>query len=98
MSEILIRPLVTEKMTSIQDRQGKFGFVVKQSANKIEIKKAIEKTYGVNVIQINTIRYDGKLKHRYTKAGVVSGRSAGYKKAIGSWQQAKPLTFILTSN
>ncbi|MBM3449250.1 MAG: 50S ribosomal protein L23 [Bacteroidota bacterium] len=82
MSEILIRPLVTEKMTSIQDRQGKFGFVVKQSANKIEIKKAIEKTYGVNVIQINTIRYDGKLKHRYTKAGVVSGRSAGYKKAI----------------
>ncbi|MFN5093472.1 MAG: 50S ribosomal protein L23, partial [Bacteroidota bacterium] len=50
--------------------------------NKIEIKKAIEKTYGVNVIQINTIRYDGKLKHRYTKAGVVSGRSAGYKKAI----------------
>jgi large subunit ribosomal protein L23 len=82
MSEILIRPLVTEKMTSIQDRQGKFGFVVKQSANKIEIKKAIEKTYGVNVIQINTIRYDGKLKHRYTKVGVVSGRSAGYKKAI----------------
>jgi large subunit ribosomal protein L23 len=82
MSEILIRPLVTEKMTSIQDRQGKFGFVVKQSANKIEIKKAIEKTYGVNVIQINTIRYDGKLKHRYTKAGVVSGRSAGCKKAI----------------
>jgi len=82
MSEILIRPLVTEKMTSIQDRQGKYGVVVKQSANKIEIKKAIEKTYGVNVIQINTIRYDGKLKQRYTKAGIVSGRSAGYKKAI----------------
>ena len=47
MSEILIRPLVTEKMTSIQDRQGKFGFVVKQSANKIEIKKAIER-YGID--------------------------------------------------
>jgi len=82
MSEILIRPLVTEKMTAIQDKQGKYGFVVKQDANKIQIKKAIEQTYGVTVMQINTLRYDGKNKFRYTKTGIVSGRSAGYKKAI----------------
>jgi len=82
MSEILIRPLVTEKMTAIQEKQGKYGFVVAVNANKIEIKKAIEKNYGVSVMQINTIRYDGKNKFRYTKAGIVSGRSASYKKAI----------------
>ena len=82
MSEILIRPLVTEKMTGIQEKQGKYGFVVALTANKIEIKKAIEKNYGVTVMQINTLRYDGKTKSRNTKAGVVSGRSASYKKAI----------------
>jgi len=76
MSEILIRPLVTEKMTGIQEKQGKYGFVVALNANKME------KNYGVTVMQINTIRYDGKNKFRYTKAGIVSGRSASYKKAI----------------
>lgn len=80
--EILIRPLVTEKMTAIQEKQGKFGFIVDRSANKIEIKKAIEKAYGVNVLAVNTIRYDGKRKTRFTKTGIIEGRSQGYKKAI----------------
>ena len=82
MNPILIRPLITEKMTSIQEKQGKYGFIVDVNANKIEIKKAIESTYGVNVIKLNTLRYDGKAKSRYTKAGVLSGRTASYKKAI----------------
>jgi len=82
MTEILIRPLVTEKMTAIQEKQGKFGFIVNKDANKIEIKKAIEKAYGVNVEQVNTIRYDVKRKFRYTKAGILEGRSKSYKKAI----------------
>ena len=80
--EILIRPLVTEKMTAIQEKQGKFGFIVDRSANKIEIKKAVEKAYGVNVLAVNTIRYDGKRKTRFTKTGIIEGRSQGYKKAI----------------
>jgi large subunit ribosomal protein L23 len=82
MNPILIRPLITEKMTSIQEKQGKYGFIVDVKANKIEIKKAIESTYGVNVIKLNTLRYDGKAKSRYTKAGILSGRTASYKKAI----------------
>ena len=82
MNEILIRPLVTEKMTAIQEKQGKFGFIVDRNANKIEIKKAIEKAYGVTVEKVNTLRYDGKRKSRYSKTGVISGRSQGYKKAI----------------
>lgn len=80
--EILIRPLVTEKMTSIQDKLGKYGFIVDVNANKIEIKKAIEKAYGVSVTTVNTLRYDGKRKTRYTKTGVIEGRSKSYKKAI----------------
>jgi large subunit ribosomal protein L23 len=82
MNPILIRPLITEKMTSIQEKQGKYGFIVDVNANKIQIKKAIESTYGVNVMKLNTLRYDGKAKSRYTKAGVLSGRTASYKKAI----------------
>ena len=82
MSQILIRPLVTEKMTAITEKQGKFGFIVHVDANKIEIKKAVEKQLGVKVLDVNTIRYSGKRKFRYTKTGITSGRSASYKKAI----------------
>ena len=93
MSEILIRPLVTEKMTSIQDRQGKFGFVVKQSANKIEIKHAVEKSYGVTVVKVNTINVDGKRKFRYTAKGIIEGRSQSYKKAIIKLQAGETIDF-----
>lgn len=82
MKEILIRPLVTEKMTAISEKQGKFGFIVNIDANKIEIKKAVETAYGVTVEKVNTVRYDGKSKYRYTTKGIISGRSASYKKAI----------------
>jgi large subunit ribosomal protein L23 len=82
MKEILIRPLVTEKMTAITDKQGKYGFIVDIDANKIEIKKAIKQAYGVEVLAVNTIRYDGKRKFRYTAKGIIEGRSKSYKKAI----------------
>jgi large subunit ribosomal protein L23 len=91
--EILIKPLVTEKMTAIQEKQGKFGFIVDRNANKIEIKKAIESAYGVKVTAVNTIRYDGKAKFRYTKTGIVEGRSQGYKKAIISLAAGDTIDF-----
>jgi large subunit ribosomal protein L23 len=91
--EILIKPLVTEKMTAIQEKQGKFGFIVNVNANKIEIKKAVEKTYGVTVTAVNTIRYDGKRKTRYTKTGIIEGRSASYKKAIISLAAGDTIDF-----
>lgn len=91
--EILIRPLVTEKMTALQEKQGKYGFIVDRDANKIQIKKAIEKAYGVNVTKINTIRYDGKVKVRFTKTGVQSGRSQAYKKAIVSLAAGETIDF-----
>ncbi len=90
---ILIRPLVTEKMTALQEKQGKYGFIVDVNANKIEIKKAIEKAYGVSVTAVNTLRYDGKRKTRYTKTAIIEGRSKSYKKAIVSLKAGETIDF-----
>lgn len=81
MSEILIKPLVTEKMTG-QNEKGYFGFVVDKDANKVEIRKAVEKMYGVKVVDVNTAVLPGKKKTRYSKARVVSGHSGSFKKAF----------------
>jgi large subunit ribosomal protein L23 len=81
MKNILIKPLVTEKVTVLNEK-GKYGFVVDKSANKIQIKQAVEKQYGVNVEEVKTLIAPGKKKTRYTKAGILSGKTSSYKKAI----------------
>jgi large subunit ribosomal protein L23 len=78
---VLKKPLVTEKVSALNEK-GKYGFIVDAEANKVEIKKAVEKQYGVNVESVNTMNVMGKFKTRYTKAGVLSGRRPNYKKAI----------------
>lgn len=78
---VLIKPLVTEKITSLNEK-GKYGFVVEKNANKVEIKKAVEKMYGVNVEKVTTMRYAGKEKVRYTQTKIMSGRTSSFKKAI----------------
>jgi large subunit ribosomal protein L23 len=78
---VLKKPLVTEKVSALNEK-GKYGFIVDAEANKVEIKKAVEKQYGVNVEKVNTMNVMGKLKTRYTKAGVLAGRRPNYKKAI----------------
>ena len=80
--EIVLKPIVTEKMTALSEKFNRFGFVVSKEANKIEIKKAIELMYDVAVIDVNTMNYAGKSKSRYTKAGMINGKTASYKKAI----------------
>ena len=89
---ILVRPLVTEK-ASEGNEKGKYGFVVERKANKVEIKKAIEKMYGVNVESVNTINYLGKMKRRYTKSKVVAGRMPSYKKAIVTVAEGEIIDF-----
>ena len=69
---IIIKPLVTEKMTAITDKLNRFGFVVRPEANKLEIKKEIEALYNVTVVDVNTVKYAGKNKSRYTKAGIIN--------------------------
>jgi large subunit ribosomal protein L23 len=77
---IIIKPIVTEKVSSAEEF-GRYGFVVDEKANKIEIKKAIESKYGVSVAAVNTIRYAGKAK-RNKKTWAYDGRTSSYKKAI----------------
>jgi large subunit ribosomal protein L23 len=90
---VLIRPLITEKMTGISEKLKQYGFVVDKTANKLQIKKAIEAMYGVTVESVNTIRYSGKTKSRYTKGGFVSGKVNAFKKAIVTLQEGQTIDF-----
>lgn len=89
---ILKKPLVTEKVTALNEK-GKYGFIVDVKANKIEIKKAVETMYGVRVERVNTIRYTGKEKTKFTKSKVLSGRTNAFKKAIVSVAEGEVIDF-----
>lgn len=78
---ILKKPIVTEKVSALNE-SGRYGFIVDKNANKIQIRNAIEKDYGVTVDSVNTMIYPGKSKSKYTKSKVISGRTSSYKKAI----------------
>lgn len=78
---ILIKPIVTEKSAAMNEH-GKYGFIVEKSANKVQIKKEIEKIYGVTVEAVNTMIQPGKIKRRYTKSRIIEGKTPAYKKAI----------------
>jgi len=80
---IIIKPIVTEKQTQITEKfPNRVGFRVSPDANKADIKAAIEDLYEVNVVKVNTMKYDGKRKSRYTKSGTITGRESSFKKAI----------------
>lgn len=80
---IILKPIITEKMTKTTEKfSNRFGFIVDKRANKIEIKKTVEDLYGVKVNRVNTMNYDGKSKSRYTKTGLISGRTNAFKKAM----------------
>lgn len=81
-SEILQRPRVTEKVNTQMEKENRYTFVVDKRSNKLEIKTAVEDFYNVKVTQVNTIVVPAKSKSRFTKAGFISGRKPGYKKAI----------------
>jgi large subunit ribosomal protein L23 len=91
--EILIKPVITEKMTAIGEKHNRYGFIVDRDANKLQIKKAVEQMYGVTVEKVNTVNYIGKMKTRNTKAGVVSGRTNRHKKAIVSLKEGETIDF-----
>ncbi|CAN5647129.1 50S ribosomal protein L23 [soil metagenome] len=92
--EILKKPVVTEKMNRITEKQPRYGFIVAIRANKIEIKKAVEEMYGVNVESVNTMIYRGKSKSRSTKTGFVTGNRPHYKKAVVTLKQGEIIDFF----
>lgn len=81
-SEILIKPIITEKANLQSEKFRRYAFKVNRKANKLEIKKAIQHFYGVTVVDVNTMVVLGKAKVRQTKAGLTRGRKANYKKAL----------------
>ena len=92
--KFIIKPLVTEKMTKITEKQeNRFGFVVRPEANKLQIKKEVEDTYKVTVMDVNTARYAGKRSSRYTKAGLVKGQKPAFKKAIVTLKEGEIIDF-----
>ncbi len=90
---ILKKPLITEKMTKAGEKLGHYGFVVNYTANKIEIKQAIEKMYNVTVERVNTMRVPGKIKTRFTKTGATTGSTGSYKKAVVTLKKGDTIDF-----
>ncbi|MDH6306208.1 large subunit ribosomal protein L23 [Parabacteroides sp. PF5-5] len=92
---IIIKPIVTEKLTAITDKMpNRYGFRVSPDANKLQIKEAIEGMYNVTVVDVNTMNYDGKRKSRYTKSGIISGKQSSFKKAIVTLKEGEIIDFF----
>jgi len=82
LTEVLIKPILTEKANAQQEKLKRYAFKVNRKANKLEIKKAVEEFYGVQVSEVNTLVVPGKHKSKFTKTGYVKGVKPGYKKAM----------------
>lgn len=89
----IVKPLVTEKMTHVTEKENKYGFVVRPAASKLQIKTEVEALYNVTVVSVNTMRYAGKNKSRYTKAGLLRGRTNAFKKAIVTLKEGDSIDF-----
>jgi len=78
---IIIKPIITEKFTEMGEKLNRYGFIVDRNANKLQIKAAVEQMYNVTVAAVNTANYHGKRKQRYSKSGILRGRTNHFKKA-----------------
>jgi large subunit ribosomal protein L23 len=90
---VLKKPIITEKATASGEKLGQYGFIVAKDANKVEIKKAIEKMYSVSVKSVNTMNAAGKVRNRYTKAGNISGMKGMVKKAVVTLKKGETIDF-----
>lgn len=95
MNEIILKPLITEKMTSVTDKfSNRYGFIVMKDASKGQIKNAVETLYNVNVVTVNTMIYTGKSKSRGTRRGFIQGRTSTFKKAIVTLKDKQEIDFF----
>ncbi|MDP1621898.1 MAG: 50S ribosomal protein L23 [Bacteroidales bacterium] len=90
---VIIKPIITEKMTHLGEKLNRYGFMVDRKANKLQITQAIKDLYGVDVTSVNTMIFSGKNKSRFTKSGVISGRTNTYKKAIVTLAKGETIDF-----
>ena len=91
--KVLIKPIITEKMTAQAEKLSRYGFIVSKEANKLEIKDAVEKMYNVKVASVNTQQYIGKVKTRNTTRGMAVGRVNRNKKAVVTLKQGELIDF-----
>lgn len=92
--QVIIKPLLTEKVLKQQEEENKYGFVVIKEANKIEIKRAVEKKFDVTVDNVRTINVHGKSKQMNTRRGLTEGRRSGWKKAIVTLREGDKIDFF----
>ncbi|OYT12248.1 MAG: 50S ribosomal protein L23 [Bacteroidetes bacterium 4572_112] len=90
---IIEKPIITEKMNQLGEKLNRFGFVVNNRANKIQIKKAVEDLYDVEIVAVNTMNYGGKAKARGTKGGYIQGRTKAFKKAVVTLAEGQSIDF-----
>jgi large subunit ribosomal protein L23 len=90
---VILKPIITEKMTQMGEKLNRYGFKVDKRANKLQIAQAIKDLYGVEVAAVNTMVFSGKNKSRFTKSGVLSGRTNTYKKAIITLAKGETIDF-----
>ncbi len=91
MRQVLLKPLITEKMNALSETSGKYGFIVDYNSNKIQIAKAVEEKFSVKVVDVNTIKYDGKTKTQFRKSGRFTGKTARFKKAIVTLEKGQKI-------
>ena len=88
-----IIPIVTEKANAISEATNRYSFKVSPDSNKFQIKDAVEKTYGVKVVGVSTMNYDGKRKQRYTRSGIIRGKVAAFTKAVVTVAEGETIDF-----
>lgn len=91
--QVLIKPIITEKMTNDSELFNRYGFIVDPKANKLQIKEAVESTYGVSVRKVRTMNYGPNRKTRFTKTGVQKGKTNAFKKAIVDVEEGDTIDF-----
>ena len=92
--DIQIKPIVTEKATRVTERRGQYTFRVSPDANKFQIKDLVERLYGVKVVSVNTANMRGKNKSRWTKSGLLRGKTAAWKKAYVTVAKGETIEFF----
>ena len=90
---IIMKPIVTEKVTKESEISNRFGFIVDKKANKVQIKKAVEASYGVTVVSVNTMNVRPDRTTKYTKSGLISGKTNAYKKAMVQVKDGETIDF-----
>ena len=93
LSEVLVKPILTEKANAQQEKLRRYAFRVDRKANKVQIKKAVEAAYGVTIVSVNTMNVRPDRTTKYTKSGLISGKTNAIKKAIVQVQEGETIDF-----